>query len=759
MRIIFALVALTACSLDVDYTGTYYACGPNGECPDGYLCVQQVCIPAEPDPTTCSSLIAAGGSHTCITRSGDGSVWCWGRNSDGQLGNASGIDSSVPVQVVDLTNVTALTAGQAHTCALSAGDVFCWGENGEGQLGDGRTSDSNTPVQVQNVSGVTAISAGFDYTCAIGTGRIVSCWGGNGFGQLGDGTTNQRGLAAPVSGSLTADVLVVGNDTSCAVSGGVLFCWGENESGQMMNGMMGGGPVRTPTAAIGLPAVATVGVGFDNLCVVTTAGEVFCAGTNNDGELGNGLATDSIVPVRAGITANVVGIAASDDMVCAYDAAGASWCWGRNSDNRLSIDGDTQFYPVATTFDPVDTIVTGTDHTCVREKTGAIACVGYNGFGQLGNTERVSRGAPQTVEGLTDVSSIASGGGFSCAVDSAGTAKCWGDGDSGQLGTGGFGEVPTPVPVGLTGIAKIVGGGGHACALMTDQTVQCWGFNGSGQLGDGTNASRGTPLPVRDLGGAATQLALGDDHSCALVDVAGVAVIKCWGFNGQGRLGDGTTNNSNVPVQATLTNVAAVAAGGGHTCAIDSMQRVQCWGLGTSGQLGNLAILSSTTAVTVVDGSNTAITGVVEVQARGPRTFARLANGTAVGWGYGCDGVIGSAMAICSATDRAVALDSLTSIKTLAAGYSASCALKTDGAVFCWGPNYVGQVGDGTYESTGTPVLITGLAANDIASGGDHVCAVRSDRTVACWGYGGDGQLGDGVLAVSRPTSVRLTCQ
>jgi alpha-tubulin suppressor-like RCC1 family protein len=197
---------------------------------------------------------------------------------------------------------------------------------------------------------------------------------------------------------------------------------------------------------------------------------------------------------------------------------------------------------------------------------------------------------------------------------------------------------PTPAGTNLTNVAKIVNGADHACAILKDQSVMCWGENDQGQLGDGTRSSRGTPLPV-DVGGPVIQLALGDLHTCALVGPPGSAVVKCWGNNDQGRLGDGTGTRSSVPVTAAITGATAISAGASHTCAIDAAQNVQCWGAGEFGALGDAS------------GADSLVRSPCSCSARSapsPRsvawsaTFAQLANGTMVGWGYGCDGTLGS---------------------------------------------------------------------------------------------------------------------
>ena len=143
------LLIAAGCSLNVDYKGTTYQCAAGDTCPDGYTCVDQVCVPSQPPAPSCSTALGAGGDHSCAVRS-DGSVWCWGANESGQLGDGTVTDSDIPVQVVNVSGAKQVTTGNGFSCALdSAGAVWCWGKNDNGQLGIGNTLlDSPVPLEV-----------------------------------------------------------------------------------------------------------------------------------------------------------------------------------------------------------------------------------------------------------------------------------------------------------------------------------------------------------------------------------------------------------------------------------------------------------------------------------------------------------------------------------------------------------------------------------------------------------------------------------
>ena len=187
---------------------------------------------------TGATAFTTGAYHTCAVL-GNGTLRCWGRNGNAQLGNGTYTSSSTPVPVSGITTAVGVSGGGAHTCAvLSDGSVRCWGENDHGQLGNGTTAGSTTPVQVAGIAGAVNVSAGWRHTCALLGDGSVRCWGENQNGQLGDGTTTDRTTPVPVSGITGATAVTAGWwHHSCALLGdGTVRCWGDNQWGQLGNG-------------------------------------------------------------------------------------------------------------------------------------------------------------------------------------------------------------------------------------------------------------------------------------------------------------------------------------------------------------------------------------------------------------------------------------------------------------------------------------------------------------------------------------------
>ena len=368
--------------------------------------------------------------------------------------------------------------------------------------------------------------------------------------------------------------------------------------------------------------------------------------------------------------------------------------------------------------DAYTALVAGWEHTCGLATGGTAYCWGYNLYGQLGEgTNYVNRLVPVAVSGGRTYTALAAGYQHTCGLATGGTAYCWGLNGYGQLGDGTSNNgnwddnsanrlVPVAVSGGRTYTA-LVAGFGHTCGLATGGTAYCWGYNGYGQVGDGTSVVNGDLenrlVPMAVSGGLTfTALVAGNHHTCGLA-TGGTAY--CWGENGSGQLGDGTSvTHRLVPVAVSggLT-FTALAAGNAHTCGLATGGTAYCWGYNAYGQLG--------------DGTNSA-NRLVPEPVSGGRTYTALV-----------------------------------------ASFDHTCGLATGGMAYCWGYNAYGQLGAGTnYANRLVPVAVSGgKTFTSLMAGGLHTCGLTSGGTAYCWGYNGQGQLGDGTNWNNRTTPVAVS--
>ncbi|MHB8060233.1 MAG: RCC1 domain-containing protein, partial [Gaiellaceae bacterium] len=310
------------------------------------------------------------------------------------------------------------------------------------------------------------------------------------------------------------------------------------------------------------------------------------------------------------------------------------------------------------------------------------------------------------------VVAISAGSDHSCALFANHSVRCWGSDAYGQLGNGKTSGRPITTAVSVHGLrdaARLSAGDGHSCVLLTNHKVECWGRNGDGQLGNGTTKNSSTPVPVSGIT-SAIQVTAGGGHSCALLANHGV---KCWGSF------EGRRKRNLAPVQMqSIANATAIAAGGSSTCAVLSSRGVVCWGWGSLGQLGNGKTVLGSRAPVPVSGIDTA----TAVSSGSAHSCALLSDHTISCWGNGQNGQLGSGY-----QSSAVPIPTEGSSRQavgyaqVSAGGFHTCALLSDLRVECWGINFAGEdLGAGSY-----PGAVGGLtSATSISAGGSHTCAL-----------------------------------
>ncbi|PIE18276.1 MAG: hypothetical protein CSA66_04900 [Proteobacteria bacterium] len=389
--------------------------------------------------------IGGGDGYTCARRA-DGTAWCWGSGEGGRLGHAGSDEGSlVPLQVdleLGVASVTDISIDHEHACAaISDGTARCWGRNTHGQLGNGESGQDEAPlVVVAPLGGVLDLETGGRHSCATTSSGLLHCWGANDRGQLGLGHTTQAAQPHAVGALSGVRDVALGYDHTCAVqTSGEIACWGDNTDGQLGDDSVGA-MTHTPNVLSTLSGVIDVAAGRQHTCAVTTGGQVFCWGRNDSGQVngvaGAPVAAPSLVPGVSDARAVTAGGAHS----CALIAGGEVRCWGSNEFGQLgdgSAGGVTAPTDLAGDVDGITAISAGERHTCALRFTGGAYCWGHNATGEVGvNLGTSYFDTPRQVGSLGATEVISCGDNNTCARTSDGVAWCWGDNDALALGVG-----------------------------------------------------------------------------------------------------------------------------------------------------------------------------------------------------------------------------------------------------------------------------------------------------------------------------------
>jgi len=648
-------------------------------------------------------------------------------NNEGQFLGAFSAESYL------VHNQGRIAAGNSHACVLrSDGRVHCWGYNQYGQLGDGTQADRRTPVLVPALTNVVQIVAGGYHTCAL--------------------TRNATGT-----------------------SPGPMYCWGENDDGQL--GIGSTSPYSVIPRQVTLPGdVIKISAGQDNTCaIVNTPTPVYCWGKG----VGDGSTIHSSPWALPNVYGTPLGIALGYKNL-AYDVTLSGCVWG--SSGLYCWANGTVLSLQSFTVDYGFTLSDNGTHLCYTRPAlqWRVECAGHNDYGQLGDGSTTDHSPPvlpvQTASGDLDAQQVSAGANHVCAVryHNGGEVWCWGSGVSGQLGFTGAstcGQNSTSCSLvaghvqGISGAIGIAAGSSFNCALLRNESVKCWGHNYWGQLGNGTNTDSQTPVTV--IGTApllrVPRTFLGAGHACMWR-----GGLFCWGNNLAGQLGFGGSSAAGgfsplsgcslcpTPEQVTTLDGADVVSGGiEHTCALPGDGTAYCWGKNNVGQLGGGTVFDSDSPKLVDDPGT-----FWSVAAGGAHTCGLMVTGEVQCWGWNFHGQLGDGTLADQLSPSPIFFDSEEHFATgVATGYAHSCLLTKDGLVYCWGSNSDGQLGDGLScgSSCDIPILVEGLdGVGAITAGLYFTCAALLEGTVKCWGDNSQGQLGDGTL-IDRSSPVAVS--
>ncbi len=535
--------------------------------------------------------VAAGYTHTVAVKS-NGTLWSWGENNSGQLGNNTSVDSHTPVQESSLSTYwVKATAGENFTVAkTSSGTLYAWGYNGWGQLGIDATGNRDEPTPIDGgSSGWSDIAAGWAHVVALKTNGQIWSWGYNYYGQLGNGSNGMH--RAPVREATLADdwkSIACGSSWSLAIKNDdTLYAWGDNGYGQLGIGSWGGHHYQ-PTA-VGSEHWLNVRAGYKHSLGIQTDGSLWGWGSNEKSQLGSmAILHYKNEPFRIGTDNDWIGITASRSTSIAIKNNHLLYGWGYNKFGQLgNKKTDTQYTPLhilsAHTWRQISI---GEHHVLAIRDDRTLWAWGSDGWGQLGDGPGGISNVYNPVQEATHATtwkSVAAGANFSVGLQTDGSLWTWGANTSGQLGLGNNDSKDTPTHVGMDSWSHICAGASHAAAIRTNGHLYAWGGNGSGQLGIGNNIATNTP--TREAGNLVwKEVACGDYHTVGIHATADT--LWAWGSNSNGQLGIGNNDSKNVPTQVTGSWLK-VAAGKHHTLAIKSGETLWSWGENATGQLGN----------------------------------------------------------------------------------------------------------------------------------------------------------------------------
>ncbi len=588
--------------------------------------------------------------------------------------------------------------------------------------------------------------------------------------DLPDEPLDQRDSSETAGGSVfdsstarSEETLVAASfDSTCAVRpDGDLWCWGRRG--------LPGSPAFSGFDDVVAVTIGDSSAGEFHACALHGDGRVSCWGPGHWGQLGQGNTLSSDVPLEVPGIFDAVGIAAGVAHTCAVHAVGAVSCWGDGSQGQIG-DGTTNSATWSRRIDSLSDVVAisaGSHTNCAIHAGGSVSCWGWRAG--------VPQTTPRRVSRLNRVVSLAVGWHQSCAVRDDGRVFCWPHHHV---------DKPQEVP-GLSGAVAVSVGDRSACVVHGDGGVSCWGENNAaGQLGDGTTTARPTPERLAGIAGAvavtvSVQSEDGDAHACA---ARADGSVSCWGSNGFGQLGDGTTESRLVPtraqepdparlipppddtaeavsegertaVQVPVTEESAVevepeppdasgvsefpllveglrsgdtliAAARGRTCAVRLDGGVTCWGEDGLRERMSVAGLENVRMISIADHH---VLGLHACVLHRDRTVSC--------WGPGHEGSLGQGDT--TSHYLPVAVPGIADAVAVGAGAYFTCAVHSDGGVSCWGSNAYGELGRGSGGSSHVPVRVPGLVdVVAIAAGPHGSCTIHGDGGVSCWGFG-----------------------
>lgn len=532
--------------------------------------------------------VSAGYFHTLALKA-NGTLWAWGDNFEGQIGiGSTGNVRTTPIQIGTSSDWVAISAGAVFSVALkSDGTVWCWGNNGFGQLGNASTSPSSAPISVALPLPAKSIASGEQHVVVLMPNGTLYAWGRNDLGQLGIGNFQSiRNTPALVQAQRDfKEIACGGNHTLAIKADGSLWSWGHNNGGQL--GQIVGNNQNLPVRIGARNDWRWITAGELHSIAVDNQGNIYSWGGNDVGQLGDGSNTNrNTLAMLSQESEYWRTIVAANKHSAAIKNNGSLWLWG-NAHLGSTGFGDTtpRLLPVRLGIDSNwSAYQSAAAHHLALKANGTLWAWGQQNLAQLGLGDTITRNQPTLVHSSIAWLSFATGSSFSVAIKSDGTLWTWGNNANGQLATGNFSSTLAPQQVGndSTWIA-IAAGDSFFIALKANGTLWAVGANESGQLGLGNNTNRTSMTQIGNENNWKL-FSCGAQH---VVAIKNNGTLWSWGNNEKGQLGDGLTRNRMVPTRiGNLSDWRYTANGSTHSVAIRQAGRILVCGGNNFGQLG-----------------------------------------------------------------------------------------------------------------------------------------------------------------------------
>lgn len=671
----------------------------------------------------------------------EGTLWAWGNNSGGCLGDGTFINKYEPTQIGTDNKWVLISNSYTFTLGLkSDGTLWAWGDNSLGQLGDGTTTQRIVPTQIGTDNKWINIVAGNYHSIALKSDGTLWAWGYNGSGQVGDGTLTQRNTPVQIGTDTKWSSIAAGNDHSLAMkTDGTLWSWGSNFYGQL--GISTVINQQIPNQVGTDDKWTNIAAAQHHNFAIKVDGTLWAWGENGFGQLGDGTFSNRLLPIKIGNENSWVSVNTAFYHNFGIKANGTLWGWGPNGDGQLG-DGTRVDKNTPTRIGSENNWVNavgGATHSLGLKADGSLWSWGWGALGNLGNGTTQSSVIPIKISSDDKWLNISSGQNHNVGLKSNGKVWGWGDNFVGQFGNGSTTSTNYPNQSSVGNWISFVTGNQHSAGIKSDGTLWTMGWNNNGQLGDGTFVNKSNPTKIGlDSNWISTSLGIN-----FTLGIKSNGTLWAWGINNNGQLGDGTIISKNAPVRiGSDSNWVSISAGGTFSIGIKSNGTLWAWGDNSLGQLGDGTTINKSSPVQIG-----ILTNWISVNSGAAHSIALKSNGTLWAWGNNNYGQLGDGTLINKISPVQIGTDVNWILIEASQSSNHSVAVKSNGSLWSWGSNATGQLGDGTNVNKTAPTQIGTDSWVNIASGTGFTIGLKPSRNNFCAsGHNLWGQLGDSTI-------------